>query len=133
MANKLFPKGAEKILRAGINFDSDTLKVALVSDAYTFSVAHEFLTDLGTVVGTAQTLGSKSTVGGVFDAADAAFGALAPGSTLKAAVIYKDTGVAGTSSLVAYLDEIAGFPMATNGGTVTVPWSNGSLKIMSMV
>ena len=133
MANKLFPKGAEKMLRASINFDTDTLKVALVSSAYTYSAAHEFLSDLGTTVGTAQTLGGKSTTGGVFDANDADFGALAPGNTIKAAAIYKDTGSPNTSPLIAYLDEITGFPLATNGGTVTIPWSNGALKIMSMV
>ncbi len=133
MANKLYPKGAEKILRGSINFDNDTIKVALVPAAYTFSAGHEFLADLGAVVGTAQALASKTTSGGVFDAADVDFGALPPGDTIKAAVFYKDTGSAATSPLIEYADEIAGFPMATNGGGVTLPWSNGAYKIFSLV
>lgn len=133
MANKLYPKGAEKILRASIDFDDDTIKVVLVPATYTFSTAHEFLSDLGATVGTAQTLASKSTVGGILDADDAAFGAMPPGDNLKAVVMFKDTGSAATSPLIAYIDQVTGFPMATNGGTVTVPWDNGPLKILSLV
>lgn len=133
MANKFYPKGAEKIMRAAINFDSDTIKAVIVSNAYTFSDSHEFLTDLGTVVGTAQTLTSKSTAGGAFDAADLDFGAIAPGPVCKALVLYKDTGSAATSPLLEYADEVTGFPMTANGGGITVPISNGPYKIFSLV
>ena len=133
MANTFYPKGAEKMLTAAINYSSDTIKVGIVSDAYTYSTAHEFLSDAGTLVGTAQTLGSKSITGGVFDAADPAFGAIAPGSTAKALIMWKDTGNPATSPLLVYLDQLTGFPFATNGGAVTVPWSNGTGKIFSLM
>lgn len=133
MPNTFYPKGAEKILRAAINFDTDTIKVAIVSDAYTYSAAHEFLADAGTLVGTAQTLGTKATTGGVFDAADPSFGAIAPGSTAKAAILFKDTGNPSTSPLLAYIDQLTGFPFATNGGGVSIPWSNGAGKIFSLI
>lgn len=133
MANTFYPKGAEKMLSAAINYTSDTIKVAIVSDAYTYSAAHEFLSDAGTLVGTAQTLGSKAITGGVFDAADANFGAIAPGSTAKAAILYKDTGNPTTSPLLAYIDQLTGFPFATNGGGVTIPWANGAGKIFSLI
>lgn len=133
MANTFYPKGAEKMLTAAINYSSDTIKVGIVSDAYTYSTAHEFLSDAGTLVGTAQTLASKSITGGVFDAADPAFGAIAPGSTAKALIMWKDTGNPATSPLLAYLDQLTGFPFATNGGAVTVPWSNGAGKIFSLM
>lgn len=133
MANRFYPKGAEKVFKGAINWEADTIKVGLVSNGYTFSTAHEFLTDAGTLIGTAQALAGKSVTGGVFDADDAAFGALAPGDTAKALVLFKDTGNASTSPLLCYLDEVTGFPMATNGGEVTVPWSDGSAKIVSLV
>jgi len=47
-------------------------------------------------------------------------------------VIYKDTGVDGTSPLIAYVDTITGFPLATNGGDITVQWDNGTYKIFSL-
>ncbi len=133
MANTFYPKGAQKVISAQINFSADTIKAVLVPAGYTYSAAHEFLSDLGSVVGTAQTLVSKTVDGGVFDAADADFGAIAPGSTAKAAILYKDTGNASTSPLVAYIDQLTGFPFATNGGGVSIPWSNGVGKIFSLI
>ena len=134
MANKLFPKGAEKILSGSINLVSDTIKVALLSDAYTYSASHEFLSDvLASALNTAQTLGTKTVIGGVFDAADCVYTAVTAGANARYLAIYKDTGVAGTSSLIFFLDTVTGLPMATNGGDITVQWDNGSYKIFSLV
>lgn len=133
MANRFYPKGAEKFGRGQINWESDNIAVAIVADSYTYSAAHEFLSDAGTLVGTKQSLASKTFAGGVFDADDVDFGLLAPGSTAKALVLFKDTGSASTSPLLCYLDEVTGFPFATNGGQVTVPWSDGADKIISLV
>lgn len=133
MANKLYPKGAEKILGA-VNLSTDTIKAALLSDAYTYSAAHEFLSDVSaTVLDTAVTLTSKSITGGVFDAADVVFGLVAPGANAKFVVLYVDTGVAGTSSLLYLVDTATGLTMATNGGDITVQWDNGANKIFSLV
>jgi hypothetical protein len=134
MANALYAKGKEKILAGSINFPSDTIKVALIENTYAQDLAaDEFYSVLSAhVVGTPQTLASKTTTAGVFDAADATFTAVAGGDTCEAVVIYKDTGVAGTSALLAYIDVITGFPLATNGGDITIQWDNGSFKIFSL-
>lgn len=134
MANALYAKGKEKILSAAINFPTDDIKVALVTNAYPQNLAtDEFYTDISTyVIGTPQLLGTKSVAAGVFDAADAVFAAVAAGSTVEAVVIYKDTGVAGTSPLLAYIDVITGFPLATNGGDITIQWDAGAYKIFSL-
>ena len=133
MANKLYPLGAQKILGA-VNLSTDTIKAALLSDAYTYSAAHEFLSDVSaTVLDTAVTLTSKSITGGVFDAADVVFALVAPGANAKFVVLYVDTGVAGTSSLLFLVDTATGLPMATNGGDITVQWDSGANKIFSLV
>ena len=132
MANTLFPKGKQKILSAAINFPTDTIKAILVTDSYTYSTDHEFLSDLGTTVGTAQTLANKTVTDGVFDADDITFATLAPGSNLKAVILYKDTGVAGTSALIDYIDTVTGLPMATNGGDVQIQWDNSAYRIFSL-
>lgn len=133
MANKFYPKGKEKMLLAQVNWEADAIKAALVSTAYTYSDAHEFFSSASaSVVGTPATLSAKTTTDGVFDAADVSYAALAAGSTIKALLIYKDTGIASTSPLLAYLDAVTGFPMATFGGDVVVPWSNGAAKIFAM-
>ncbi len=130
-----YPLGAEKLLSADINFSADTLKVALLPSSYVYDPAHEFLDDIAVVIGTAQTLGSKSIAGGVFDAADPNFGAIAAGSTIGSLLVYKDTGTAGTSPLLLHLtaDYAVGLPLATNGFGVSHQWSNGAAKIFSMI
>lgn len=133
MANTLYPKGKEKILAAAINFPTDTLKVALVSNGYTYAATDEFLSTVAPyVLGTAQTLSSKTTTSGAFDAADVTFAAVAAGATALGVVIYKDTGVAGTSPLIAFIDTITGFPLATNGGDISVVWDNGTYRIFAL-
>lgn len=126
-------KGAEKVFAGGINFAADTLKVALLSDAYVANASHEFLPDFGTLIGVDQVLSGKSVVGGVFDANDADFGALAAGSNIGSAILYKDTGTPATSPVLMRFADIVGFPMATNGGGVQLQWSNGAAKIVGLV
>lgn len=129
MANTSYPLGMQKLLGASIDFLDDTIKATLLPSTYTFSTAHEFVAALGTRIGTDQTLAGKSITGGVLDADDLDFGALAPGNTVKAMVVYKDTGNASTSPVLFYFDVVAGFPFATNGGALTVPWDDGIKKI----
>ena len=134
MANALYAKGKEKILSAAVNFVGDTIKVALVKNTYPQDLTNdEFFSAIAAyVVGTPQTLASKTITNGVFDAADVTYTTVPAGSTLEGVVIYKDTGVAGTSALLAYIDTITGFPLATNNGDVTVQWDNGAYKIFSL-
>ena len=132
MANTLYDKGRQNFLEGGIAILTDTIKVALVdTGTYTFSQAHEFLSDLTGVVGTAETLGTKTSTSGVFDAADTTFTS-ATGATVEALVIYKDTGVAGTSPLIAYIDTATGLPATPNGGDITVTWDSGANKIFKL-
>lgn len=134
MANALYTKAKEKILQGQINFSTDTIKAALVSNTYSQNLTtDEFLSSLaGLTLGTDQTLASKAIAGGAFDAADPTWAAVASGVTAKAVVLYKDTGSAATSPLIAFIDTITGFPLATNGGDVTVQWDNGTYKIFSL-
>ena len=61
MANKLYPKAREKMMTALLNLSTDTIKVILLSDAYTYSDSHEFLSDVSAArLGTDQTLASKT-------------------------------------------------------------------------
>lgn len=134
MSNALYAKGKEKILSASINFSSDSIKAALVKNTYSVNLStHEYLTDISTyVLNTAQTLSSKAVTNGIFDAADVTYTAVTAGDTALAVVLYKDTGTAGTSPLIAYIDTITGFPLATNGGDITIQWDNGAYKIFSL-
>lgn len=126
MANAIYPKYKEALLQSSANSSlTGTVRVALVdTGVYTYSAAHEFLTSLTGVVGTAQTIGAtKSYTNGVFDGGDVTYTAVT-GNSAEALVIYIDTGTAGTSRLVAYIDTgVTGLPVTPNGGDITVNWN----------
>lgn len=134
MANALYAKGKEKILSGSINLPSDTIKASLLSSSYTANLStDEFWSGISAnLLNTSQTLASKTVTAGVFDAADVTFTAVTAGSTVKAVVIWKDTGTPSTSPLLVYIDTITGFPLATNGGDITITWDNGSYRIFSL-
>jgi hypothetical protein len=124
MANAIYPKWKEAVIQASSNSSlGGTVKAALVdTGTYTYSAAHEFLSSLSGQVGTDQTLGTKTFTNGTFDAANSTWTAVS-GATVEAIVIYIDTGVAGTSRLVAFLDTgYSGLPVTPNGGDITVTW-----------
>lgn len=126
MANALYPKWKEQLLQftANNNLSAGTVKVALVTAGYTYSAANQFYSSVSaSVVGTPQTIGSKTFTDGVFDGGDVTFTAVT-GSQVVALVLYIDTGVAGTSPLVAFLDTgVTNLPVTPNGGDITITWN----------
>ena len=123
MASALYPKAKEQMLQGGINLASGTVKAALIdTGVYTYSAAHEFYSSVSGVVGTPVTLGTKTFVNGLFDAADTTFPTTS-GSSAEAIIIYIDTGVAGTSRLIAYIDTATGLPVTPNGGDINIAWN----------
>jgi hypothetical protein len=124
MANLLFPSYKNLILQGGLNLSSLTIKAALIdTGAYTYSAAHDFLDDVpgGAIIGTAQTIGSKTFTAGVFDGADVTFTAVT-GATVEAILIFNDTGTASTSNLIALIDTGTGLPLTPTGATEIVQW-----------
>jgi hypothetical protein len=128
MANGLYDAGKEAFLTGAVSWSSDNIKVALIDAAdYTVNLAtDEDLADIagGAIVATSGNLASKTSTAGVADAADVTFTAVT-GDQSEALVVYYDSGVAGTSTLLAYIDTGTGLPVTPNGGDITVTW-NGS-------
>jgi len=124
MTNRIYPKWKEALLQGSSDSTlNGTVKVALIdTGTYTYNAVHNMLDDISGVVGTAQTLASKTYTNGYFDAGDAVFSAVS-GATVEALIIYIDTGTPSTSRLVAYLDTgFTGLPVTPNGGDITVQW-----------
>jgi hypothetical protein len=132
VTNALYKKGAHRVGTAAMNLDTASFRVAIVASTYVPNLAtHEFLTDIASHrLGTDQVL-DATFVDGVFDAPDVSFPPIAPGSTAYAVVIYQDTGVAGTSPLLYFTDELTGFPFITSGAGANVLWNSGPYKIFA--
>lgn len=132
MASGLFAKGKKALLDGDIDMLVDDIKAVLV-DVADYAVdlaAHDFLADIAEAgrVATSGNLSGKSTTGGVFDADDITFSAVS-GHESEAIVVYKDTGTAGTSPLIAYIEIAATTP---NGGDIIVTWDSGVSKIFAI-
>lgn len=128
IANSLFASGREGFLDGSIDWDTDNVKAVLVDTAlYTVNLAtHRFLSDIasGARVATSANLASKTVTDGIADAADFVF-PLATGASYEALVIYKDTGTASTSRLIAWIDTATGnLPGTPNGQDINVAWDN---------
>ena len=127
MANALYPLWKEQLLQftANNNLSAGTVKVALIdTGVYTYSAAHQFWSSASSAsIGTPQTIGSKTFTNGVFDGANVTFTAVS-GNSVEALIIYIDTGTAGTSPLVAYIDtSVTGLPVTPNGGDISITWN----------
>lgn len=133
MANALYDKGREGFLDGSIDWDTDTIKICLVSSGYTVNLTtHDFLDDLGAnIVATSAALSSKTVAAGVADAADVTISAVS-GSQVTRIVIFKDTGSAATSRLIASIDTATGLPVTPNGGDIIVAWDSGANRIFKL-
>lgn len=135
MADALFAKGREGFLDGSIDWDTDTIKAVLVDHGTDTPVpaTDQFLSDIsaGARIATSAALSSKTVTDGVADAADITFSAVS-GASVESIVLYKDTGSAATSRLIAYIDSATGLPVTPNGGDITVQWDNGANKIFKL-
>jgi len=126
MANALYPLWKEKLLQAVSGTAlTGTLKAALVdTNIYSYNAADEFYTAISSaVVGTPQTINSKTYAGGTLDGDDITFNSLV-GASIEAIVLYLDTGTPGTSRLVSYNDTgVGGLPFTPSGSSVIIRWN----------
>jgi hypothetical protein len=141
MPSKLYGNFLAKALNKEVDWDSDTIKVALLTSSYTPNQdTHDYFDDVSAneVSGTGytaggQTLGSKTVTYDsannviVLDAADVTWSS----STITAryAVVYDDSGAtAGTKALIGYVDFSS--DQSSTNGNFTITWdATGIVRI----
>ncbi len=135
MANALFDAGREAFLTGAVNWAADDIKLIFVDHADdTPDVGvDDNLDDItgAAVVATSDNFAGKTTADGVADAADVTVTGVT-GDEFESIVIYKDSGVSSTSTLIGYIDSATGLPFTPTGGDITVVWSSGASKIFKL-
>jgi hypothetical protein len=135
MANALYDFGREGFLDGSIDWDTNTIKLALVDAAdYTVNLAtHDNLDDIASAgrVAISGALASKTVTAGVADAADVTLSAVT-GDVSEEIDGWKDTGTESTSRLIFHIDTATGLPITPNGGDITIQWDNGASKIFKL-
>lgn len=130
MASVFYNNGKGELMKANIDLESDTIKLAFMATTYTPDIdAHVYWSDIsGSLASgtTSQTLGSKTvTVDNTNNRAefDAANVSLSPITTsTDKFVLYKDTGNAATSQLICCVD-IAEGTLSPVDGTLSVTFN----------
>lgn len=123
---------------AQFTFDSDSFKVMLTTSAYTPNIdTHEFKSDVtNEITGTGYTAGGKALTSVSWDydstnhrAVVSANNLLWTGVTFttRRAVVYKDTGTAGTSRLIGYID--FGVDKSPASEDWQISFTNGVIRI----
>ena len=124
MANVWYAKGIREIGDGGVDLLTDNLKVVLYDSGYTPVVdTDEFLSDIpsGARIVTSPNLASKTvTDGGILDCADPVFTSVPSAEIIVGAALFKDTGSAATSPLLAKIDNAGGLPLTTDGTNITM-------------
>ena len=129
---KLYGSFPAKLANGEVDWDTNTIKVALTTSSYTPNQdTHDYFDDItNQVVGTGYTAGGATLASKTvnydsgtnvttFDAADVTWST----STITAryAIIYRDTGVTSTSPLIGYVDFDA--DVVSSGGDFTIQWN----------
>lgn len=141
MASVFYNNYFEELGKGNINYTSGTYKLMLVTTSYTPDVDnHAFRSDVtGEASGTGYTAGGQTVDSvtitqdntnnrAVVDFADEVFSGVTV-TNVDGAILYKDTGVAATSPLIAYFDFTEGAQSTVGGAFTVTPSASGALTI----
>lgn len=127
MANAMYGLARQKFGNGEIDWIDHDIKAILIDEAdYTVSIdVDEFLDDIpaGARVDTSGNLATKTNVLGAMGAAATVLSSVT-GDEFEAIVVYRDTGVEGTSPLILNIDTDSGGAISVipNGGDITITW-----------
>jgi hypothetical protein len=135
VANLPFPAGKEGFLDGSIDYDTGTMKLALVR-GYTYNAAHKFVSEVtgagGTIVASV-TLTGKTVTGGAAGATNPVFPTVS-GAAVPAIILYQSSAPTGGADvaasaqrLIGYWDSGPGFPIPVNGTAPTAAIDTGVL------
>lgn len=133
MASAVYPLAKQAFLSGGINLTSDDIRVMLVKSTYTYSAAHQYVSDISTNDnGRSAALSGKSVTNGVFNASNTTLTATAA-SASNALVVYKYNAADASAQLIAYIDTGTGLPFTPSASqTVSITWDTGANKIFAL-
>ena len=131
MASQCYNSGLTKLTNGSIDWDTDTIKIALVTSSYTPDVdAHDFYDDIsanevaasgsysaGGVTLTCQATQDNTNNRTICDASDWSVTTFT--GTFRYGIVYKSTGTPGTSPLICYVD-FTGSNISVVAGTFSV-------------
>jgi len=136
MANFVYSKAKQSLLKGEINTNSSNYRVALLNkNNYTpNALTDQYLSQIpeNAIVGISDNLSNITNINGVLDANDVAISH--NGTAFDSLVFYQVGSSNANSILLFYLDDSPGLPFTgTNSSlTITIHWSNSATKILAL-
>jgi hypothetical protein len=131
----LYDYGREGFAGAEIDWDADDIRAILLKTGYSFSAAHQYVSDLTPASydnGRSAALTGKTKTAGVCDAADSSLVANAATQSIAVA-LYKYNAADGAARLIGYIDSGTGLPFTPAvGQTINLIWSDAANKIFKL-
>ena len=139
MANGMFDFGRNEFALGNLDWvtpGGNGCKAALVDEGTwtpNLSTDQDYA-DASGIVGTPTLIANPSTpdTDGACNGDDVVFSTVA-GATVEGILVYFDSGVAATSTLICYFDTaVSGLPVTPNGGDITVQWAAATPYIFKL-
>lgn len=134
MSNVIYDAARVAFAKKQIDWEADTIGVSLINTSlYTFSQSHLVLADVAAGSRVAfSTLDNRSvsSIGGML--ADATTVFAVSGAQVSALIIYWQGVSEATSTLLTYLDTLAGLPYTPTGADVLLSWNNTTSGIFRL-
>lgn len=127
MPNSLYNYARQSYLTATLDWLTITAKVVLIDTAhYSFNATHQFYSSVSgsAIVAGPVAITTPVAVDGAAGGDNVTFSGVS-GATVRAIIGFEDTGTAGTSRLIFYIDTATGLPITPNGGDIILQWDTG--------
>lgn len=125
MANSLYNQYLEDLLNGVYDTVTANIGAALLNNSASFNNANTHLSDVNSnQIGSVVDLTGVTLTTTTISANSVTFTGISASLTVKAVVIFRDTGTPSTSQLIAWFDTGTGFPLTTDGSDITVNWNN---------
>lgn len=142
VGNQLFNSAAEGFLSGEIDWDSGTIRVALVR-WYTFNPAHRTVGDIidsgGVFYFSSPPLTGKTAISGKADANDTIIPSVGLDGSPHYLVVFQSSDNHGgpdvaepEQRLIAWIDSATNLPISPTGSDISIIWDNGSLGIFTI-
>ena len=133
--NALFDFARQSFLEGEIAWLTDPIRGLLI-DATQYQVSlggHRWLADVSTDarIMMSGTLTGRTSAAGVAGADNLRFSAVT-GPPVTAVLIYHDTGIESTSTLIAYIEDSPDLPVNPDGGDIAIRWDTGPNRIFKL-
>lgn len=107
MDSQLFPSARQKFLTAQLDWTAGDLRAVLLADSYEPTFTEDNLDDVpsNVRVATSELLTGRTATNGIASCQPIEFGLLLSDTLCSKAIIFKDTGVESTSSLIFFIGD----------------------------